>query len=103
LGGPVSQISSRCTFPLQPARRLHLIEVAVEVDLEHQRRVIAAPPCALRLDIEAERVQIQHVDERLDRAGRVVLVDVVVDARRQKRGLVAIQAFDKPLDASPRS
>ena len=57
--------------------------------------MIAGPPGRLGLDIEAERSQIQHVDEGVDRAHRILFIDVVVDAVRQKRRLAPVQAFDE--------
>ena len=57
----------------------------------------------LGLDVEAERGEVQHIDEGIDRADRIVLVDIVVDAVRQEGGLASIQTFDKAFNESPRS
>jgi hypothetical protein len=65
--------------------------------------MIAGPPRRLRLDIEAERSEIEHVDEGIDRAYRIIFRDIVVDAVRKKRRLAAIQPLDEALHASPRS
>ena len=55
----------------------------------------------LGLDIETERGKVQHIDEGIDRADRIVLVDVIVDAVPQEGGLAAIQPFDEALHVSP--
>jgi hypothetical protein len=39
----------------------------------------------------------------IDRADRIVLVDIVVDAVRQEGGLASIQPFDEAFHESPRS
>ncbi len=57
----------------------------------------------LGLDVEAERGEIQHIGEGVDRANWIVLADIVVDAVRQESGLASIQPFDEALHGSPRS
>jgi hypothetical protein len=39
--------------------------------------LIAGPARSLGLDIEAERGQIQHIDESVDRTHRIVVIDAV--------------------------
>jgi hypothetical protein len=45
--------------------------------------LIAWPTRSLGLDIEAERGQIQHIDESVDRTHRIVVIDEIIDAVRQ--------------------
>jgi hypothetical protein len=65
--------------------------------------MIARAARSLGLDGEVECCQIQHLDEGIDGAHRIVLVDVVVDAVRQEGGLAAIQPLNEALHGSPRS
>ena len=58
--------------------------------------MVAGRPVASGSTIEAERGEIQHVDEGIDRANRIVLVDVVVDRIRQQRRLGPIRSLDEP-------
>ena len=46
---------------------------------------------------EAERHQVEFVDERLDEAHRIVGADIVVQAIRKQRGLPTILACDETL------
>ena len=43
------------TLTLEAPRRLHLVEVAVEIQPQHRRRMIAGPPRRFRFDVEAVR------------------------------------------------
>jgi hypothetical protein len=52
--------------------------------------------------LEADLRQIQRVDERIDGANRIVLINPIVEALRQKRRLSPIRAFDEPLHPRPR-
>ena len=56
-----------------------------------------------RFDVETESCQIQYVDEGVERAHRISLVNIVVDTCWQQRRLVSIQAFDEPRHRSPLS
>jgi hypothetical protein len=57
-----------------------LVKVAVDVDLEYRRRVIARSPSLLRDDAgKAERCKNQHVDESIDHPDRVLLADVILN------------------------
>jgi hypothetical protein len=65
--------------------------------------VEAGPSGRCRLDtIEPEASQIQRIDEGVDHANRILLVDPVVEAFRQKRRLSPICSLDKPLHDHPR-
>jgi hypothetical protein len=61
--------------------------------------MIAGPARRLGHDLETQIGQIQMRHERLDRAHRIALANVVVEALRQQRELVALRFFDEPLHA----
>ena len=49
----------------------------------------------LGFGIEAECDQLQHIDERIDRTHRTLIINVIVDAGRKKRRLLPAQTFDE--------
>jgi len=64
--------------------------------------MIAGPARRLGHDLETQIGQIQMRHERLDRAHRIALANVVLEALRQQRKLSAIRFFDEPLhDPTP--
>jgi hypothetical protein len=82
---------------LEAARGLHLVEIAVDVDLEHRCRMIARAARLFGDDaVEAERRKIEHIDEGVDHTHGIVLADVIVNHLRQKRCLCPIRALDEP-------
>src|SRR5262249_5215633 len=94
------QIASRLT--LQPATRLDAIEIAVNIELQQRRGVIAGPAGRRRLDVlEGQIGQVEGVDEGIDRTNRVALIDPVVETFRQQRRLTSIRAFNESLHQSP--
>jgi hypothetical protein len=52
--------------------------------------------------VEPEVGEIERVDERIDHANRIVLVDPIIEALRQKRRLSPICSLDEPLHDHPR-
>ncbi len=67
-------------FTLQPPARLHPIEVAVNVQLQQNRRVIGGPAGRRWLDpLKPERGQIERVDESVDNANRIALGNEVIE------------------------
>ncbi len=87
---------------LEAARGLHLVEIPVDVDLEHRCRMVARAAGLFWYDaVEAEPRQIERVDEGIDHANRVLLADVVVNRFRKKRRLRPIRALDEPPHSSP--
>ena len=51
---------------------------------------------------EAKIAQIQHLDERIDHANSIAVVDPVVEAFRQQRRLPPIRPRNKPRHHGPR-
>jgi hypothetical protein len=48
--------------------------------------------------VEAQLAEIEHIDERVDHANRIALVDEIIEAFRQQRRLPAISPLNEPLD-----
>ena len=85
---------------LQPPARLHAVEIAVDVELQQSRRMIGGPAGRRRLNtVEPELGQIERIDERVDHANRIVLVDPVIEAFGQQ----ASTARDPPPQRSASS
>ena len=90
--------ASRSSLPA----RLHAVEVAVDVELQENRRVEGGSPSRCGLNtVEPEIGEIECVDEGVDHADGVFLVDPVVEALREKRRLPTICSFDEPLHGHP--
>jgi hypothetical protein len=53
------------------------------------------------LALKAEGIKIERLDESIDRPSRIVLINKVFEACRQKRRLCAIRAFDEPAHEKP--
>ena len=69
------------SFTLQPPARLDPIEIAIDIKLEHRRRMISRPAGRCRGDaIEPKLTQFQRIDKHIDRANRVALVHPIIKA-----------------------
>jgi hypothetical protein len=79
--GQRHQLDIALRLALEPAAGWDAVQVAVDIQLQQDRRRVAG---ALRVRrdrrFKAERSEIQFFDERLDYANRVVLANVVVQA-----------------------
>jgi hypothetical protein len=65
--------------------------------------VEAGPPRRRGINaIKPQRAQIERIDEGVNRANRVLLVDPIVKTLRQQRRLPTICPFDEPLHDHPR-
>ena len=51
--------------------------------------------------IEPEVAEFQRIDEHIDRANRIALVDPIIKAFRQQRRLLAIRPLNETLHHSP--
>ncbi len=88
---------------LQPPARLHPVEIAVDVELQENRGMIGGPAGRRRLDpVEPELGQIERIDERIDHANRIALVDQVIEAFGQQCRLPAIRPCNEALHQFPR-
>ena len=95
------QIAASLT--LQPPARLDPVEIAVDVKLEHRRRMIGRPAGRCRIDtVKPEVAEFQRIDEHIDRPNRIALVDPILKAFWQQRRLPAIQSRHKAWHQIPR-
>jgi hypothetical protein len=64
--------------------------------------VNSAPAGRCRIDaIEPEVAEFQRIDEHIDRAHRIALVDPIIEAFRQQRRLLAIRPLNETLHHFP--
>src|ERR1700676_2443937 len=79
----------------KPAAGAHPIDVAINVELEQVGRIVSWTAGVFRLNPgKACLIEVQIFDKRVDEADRIIAMNVVIDPRRQKLGLVAITAFN---------
>src|SRR5436190_2616909 len=91
------------SLALEPAARLNPVEIAVDVELQQDRRVIRRPAGRLGIDpAEPKPGQIEFVDKDLDYANRIVLADPVSQAFRKQRDLPTIRALNEAPHMIPR-
>src|SRR6202047_2926630 len=91
------------SLTLQPPARLDSIEIAVDVKLEHWRRMIPGSAGRCRIDaIEPEIAVVQRIDEHIDRAKGIALFPPIIKAFRQQRRLLPIRPLNETLHQSPR-
>lgn len=88
------QLDVAARLVLQASARLNLIQIAVDVELEQRRRMIAWPTRRSGVG-KPQRRQIQFVDERIDNAHGAVFRSVIVHAGRQKKLLPAVTPLDE--------
>ena len=78
---------------LQPAARTYPIEIAVYVELQQVRRIVAGTTCRLRRGaLETSGRQVQTIHEGVDETDRVIPAHVIVHCFRQKQNLRAVNA-----------
>ena len=78
---------------LQPAARTYPIEIAVYVELQQVRRIVAGTTCRLRRGaLETSGRQVQTIHEGVDETDRVIPTHVIVHCFRQKQYLRAVNA-----------
>src|SRR5204863_4913467 len=88
---------------LQPARRLDLVEIAIQINLEQRCWVIAGSASRLRLNVEADLRQIESIDEGIHHPHWIIGFDRLVEPLGKKRRLIAVPPLDESRHASPRS
>src|SRR5262249_43361475 len=78
----------------KPARRAHLVEVAVNVQLQKVRRMVRrlAHSLAPSSMAEPELLQIKTTHKRIDRPHHILPPDIVLNRRRQKAQLTPAPA-----------
>src|SRR5262249_6982756 len=74
-----------------------------DVELQKGRRMIGRPPRRRRFDpVKAQLSNIQCIDEGIDHANRIALVNPVIEAFRQQRRLRPIRPCNEALHQFPR-
>ena len=85
-------------FALQTSARLDLVDVAVDVDLQHRRGVVGRTARRFRHDaLKPQPPQIQLVDKHVNRPHRIVFTYVIVKELGQQNPLRSVLALDKAL------
>ena len=88
---------------LQAAARVHAIEIAVDVELEQRCGMVGRSASVGRIDArEPQIAKIQRVDENIDRANWIALVDEVIEAFGQQRRLPPIHPLHEARHQFPR-
>ena len=65
--------------------------------------MVRRPAGRCRIDaIKPEVAEFQSIDEHIDRANRIALVDPIIEAFRQQRRLLAIRPLNETLHHFPR-
>ncbi len=83
-------------FALQPAAGLHLVQVAIDVELQQHCRMIGRASRRRRCHtVEAERTQVQIIDEDIDHTHRVLLGHIVVETFGKQRRLPAVATLNE--------
>ena len=83
---------------LKPSARLDPVQIAVNIELQEDRRMIGGSPCRFRIDpAEIERTEIKLLDKHVNHTNRVVLVDPIIQAFGKQRRLPAVRPLDKAL------
>jgi hypothetical protein len=83
------------TLALQPARRAHLIQVAIKVKLQQVSRVVGRPSHRCRhRPAELEPPQVKTVHKCVDHPNRRIRRHIVLNRRRQQRCLTTILALN---------
>lgn len=89
--GQPHQFDVALRLALQSPARLDTVQIAVEIDLEHRRRMVGrAPGLGGRRSGKTQSDKIELVDKGLDHPDRVVLGHVIIKRGRQQKILPAI-------------
>jgi hypothetical protein len=79
------------SFMLKPPARLYAVEVAVDVKLQVNFRMVRWAANASRIDaFKAHPVQVEALDEGLNGANRIALFDPIIEAFRQQRSQAVV-------------
>ena len=100
--GQPHHLEIAASLALQPPARLDPVEIAINVKLEHRRRMVCWPAGRCRINaIEPEVAEFQRIHEHIDRANRIALLDPIIEAFRQQRRLLAICPLNETLASLP--
>ena len=99
---PISHINSILRPASRSSFRLQLMEVSINIELEHGAWRVARSASRCRLDtLEAELGEIEFIDKCIDDADRIVSIDIVLKARWQKARLLTVGNFNETPHAAP--
>jgi len=89
--GQPHQFDIALGFTLEPTARLEPVQITIEVDLEHRRRMVGrAPGLSGRRSGKTQGVEIELVDKGLNHSDRVVLGHVIIKRGRQQKILPTV-------------
>jgi hypothetical protein len=94
------QLEVTASLAFQPSARLNLVQIAVNVELEQCRRMVARTSCR-RCIGETERGQFQLFNKHINDADRAVLSNIIVHAGWQKKLLPPVTSLDKTTHPTP--
>jgi hypothetical protein len=81
---------------LKPAARLNPIEITIDVELEHHRRMVRRPADGLGINpAKPKPGQIEPPDKDINHANRIILANLIFQAFRKKGALAAIHPLNK--------
>jgi hypothetical protein len=87
---------------LKPAARLNPIEITIDVELEHHRRMVRRPADGLGINpAKPKPGQIEPPDKDINHANRIILANLIFQAFRKKGALPAIHPLNKALHPIP--
>src|SRR6201988_553107 len=87
---------------LQPAARRDLVEVAVNVDLQHSARLIGRTSGRFwNHTVKAQLPEIQLIDKHVDHPHRVVLSNVVIQILGKQNALYTVFNLDEARHLTP--
>jgi len=96
--GQPDQLNVALALAFEAPARWDAVEVAVEIDLEQDRRMVGGTArCLWNGAREGKRCQIELIDEHFDEANRIVAGDIVVQAIGKQRDLLTVLTCDEAL------
>lgn len=100
--GEPHDIHAASRLALEPAARLHTVQVTVDIELQQNRRVIGRLPRRSTTDpLEAQVAEIEFFHEDIDHLSRIIFRHEIVRALRYQARLVPRNALDKALHGRP--
>jgi hypothetical protein len=101
--GQPDQLDIAEGLPLKPPTRYNLVNIAVNIDLQQDARMIRRTPCRRRRNtLKSKSREVQFLDERLNDPNLVLLTNKAVQILRKQNALSPILALDKALHQEPR-
>jgi hypothetical protein len=81
---------------LEPPARLNSVKIAVDVELQQDRRMIRGPAGCLRIDpTKPKPSQIEFLDKDVYHTNGIIRANPVFQAFRKQRGLTAIRTLNE--------